>query len=97
MIQCPHCHEQFEIAPQAKVPWWKYDPGPSTRLGCGTLILIAIIVALFSNGPREEQERILRSLQKNVQTIEKKLDTLGDQVRKLSESTKPRPGHVLTR
>ena len=96
MFQCPHCHEQFDIAPKAKSPWWKYDPGPSANLGCGTLILIAIIVAIFSNANRGEEDRILRSLQEDVQAVGKKVDTLGDRIRNLS-SAKPAAGQAPAR
>ena len=97
MFQCPHCHEQFEIAPKAKVAWWKYDSSQSANLGCGTLILIAVIVAIFSNTRGGNEERTLRSLQENVQAVEKKVDTLGDQIRTLSASVKPASGPVPLR
>lgn len=47
MFQCPHCRKTIEIAASQKepVPWHQYDPGNGVSLGCGTLILIAIIVA----------------------------------------------------
>ncbi len=38
----------IEVESPAKVPWWRYDPGQNASLGCGTLIIIAIIVAAFS-------------------------------------------------
>jgi len=61
------------------------------------MILIAIIVAMFSNGHREDEDRVLRSLQENVQAVEKKVDTLGDQIRKLSASAKPAAGQAPAR
>ena len=46
-------------------------PNPHVQLGCGTLILIAIIVALFSNmGTKEE----LKEIRKQLDRIESKLD-----------------------
>ena len=50
MLVCPHCNQEIEFKALEKVPWWKKPiGGPSASLGCGTLILIAIIVAVFSD------------------------------------------------
>jgi hypothetical protein len=42
-------------------------------LGCGTLILIAIIVAIFSNGGTK---RNMENLENRLERIEKKLDSI---------------------
>lgn len=50
MLVCPHCNEEIEVSAAKDVSWWKYQPmNRGVSLGCGTLILIAIIVAVFSD------------------------------------------------
>jgi hypothetical protein len=49
----------------------------SAQLGCGTLILIAIIVAMFSGrGDVRETREEVRALQDQVTRIEAKIDSL---------------------
>ena len=43
-------------------------------LGCGTLILIAIIVAMFSRGGDETDA--IRDLRKDIQSLEQKIDRM---------------------
>ena len=75
MFPCPHCGKTIEVGPPAKVPWWKYDPGGArASLGCGTLILIAIIVAIFSRGADETDA--IRALRKDIQALEQKIDNI---------------------
>jgi hypothetical protein len=62
-VICPHCGKSSD-APWENVPWWKYDSGraPTVGLGCGTLLLIGIIVSIFSPGrDLDQQVRGLRS------------------------------------
>jgi hypothetical protein len=76
MFPCPHCHKPIEIgiAPNGKVPWYKLDPGNAkVSLGCGTLLLIGIIVALCSGGVSDEA---LQSLRQDIQRLERKIDSL---------------------
>jgi len=54
MLVCPHCSKEIEVKePKKEVSWWIYDGIGASRasgggsLGCGTLILIAIIVAII--------------------------------------------------
>ena len=50
MLVCPHCNQEIEFKALEKVSWWnKPIGGPSVSLGCGTLIIMAIIVSIFSN------------------------------------------------
>ena len=50
MLVCPHCNQAIEMNTPKDVPWWKYKPmDRGVSLGCGTLIIIAIIVAVFSD------------------------------------------------
>jgi hypothetical protein len=77
MFPCPHCGKAIDVGPPAKVPWYRHDPGgPTMSLGCGTLIMIAIIVAIFSRG--DEDSNAIRDLQKEVQALEQKIDDLGE-------------------
>ncbi len=53
----------------------------SVQLGCGTLIVIAIIVAIFSGGRSDnEVKRELRDLNQKVELLEKKIDTLNQRL-----------------
>lgn len=69
---CPYCGKTIDLGPSAKVPWWRDSGGPRASLGCGTLILIAIIVALFSRGDNEA----IRNLRKDIKALEKKIDKI---------------------
>ena len=79
MAVCPHCGKELDMSPRRQVPWWKYDPGPRANLGCGTLILIAIIVAMFSSRSSESVAR----LEQEVRTLQDKIDGLGHGIEKL--------------
>ena len=80
MAVCPHCGKDLDVSARRQVPWWKYDPGSSENLGCGTLILIAIIVALFSSHNSDSAA----SLRQEVRTLQEKIDQLGKGIEKLS-------------
>jgi hypothetical protein len=76
MFPCPHCHKPIEIgiAPDGKVPWYKFEPGNAqVSLGCGTLLLIAIIVAFCSGGISDTE---FESLRRDIERLEKKIDAL---------------------
>jgi hypothetical protein len=79
MAVCPHCGKELDMSPRPQVPWWRYDPGPTANLGCGTLVLIAIIVAMFSSRGTESVAR----LEQEVRALEKKIDGLGTRIEKL--------------
>jgi hypothetical protein len=73
VFSCPHCGKPIEVTPQAKVPWWRYDPGGTpVSLGCGTLILIAIIVAMFSGNAGSG----VQQLRNDIQALERKIGDL---------------------
>ncbi len=77
MFPCPHCGKPIAVEPQAKIPWWQDEPGGARGLGCGTLIIIAIIVAIFSRGGADdisELRKEIQSLQQKIDRIEVKLD-----------------------
>jgi hypothetical protein len=79
MAACPHCGKELDMSPRHPAPWWKYDPGPSANLGCGTLILIAIIVAMFSSRSAESVAR----LEQEVRNLQEKIDGLGEGIERL--------------
>ena len=75
MVPCPHCGKPIEVGPRAEVGWWKYDPGGTpVSLGCGTLLLIAIIVIIFSGGGSDGEA--LEALEQHMQVLEDKIDNL---------------------
>jgi hypothetical protein len=83
MFMCPHCGKELDVRPRPPRPpvsWWKYDPGPTANLGCGTLILIAIVVAMFSSRNTESVAR----LEQQVRALQEKIDGLGKGIEKLS-------------
>jgi cell division protein FtsL len=57
-------------------------------LGCGTLILIALIVAIFSNSGSNDVERELGSLRGDVQELKKAIDAQSQQIRDLHDAFK---------
>ena len=64
MLACPHCGKEIEAKAPEKVSWWKYQPvNRGVSLGCGTLIIIAIIVAVFS-GRNDISDDVSRLSQK---------------------------------
>lgn len=74
MSICPHCGKAH-AAPRENVPWWKYDPGgPTVGLGCGTVLLIGIVAAIFSRGGLNDLEQQVRDLNKEVQAMSDAID-----------------------
>ncbi len=72
MFHCPHCSKPIEVAPP-NVAWWRHESGGrNVSLGCGTLILIAIIVYMFSRGDTDA----INDLRKEIQTLEEKIDNI---------------------
>ena len=50
MLVCPHCNQEIEVSAAKDVSWWRHQStNRGVSLGCGTLIIIAIIVAVFSD------------------------------------------------
>ncbi len=83
LSSCPHCGKPIKSGRRDSVPWWRYDPGgPTVGLGCGTLIIIAIIVSIFSRSKDASDE--IRSLRTDVQNLDKKIDALQISVRRFA-------------
>jgi len=66
------------------------DHTQKATLGCGTLILIAIIVAIFSNRGSDDVERGLDKLRDDVQALKKSIDAQSQQIRDLHDMFKKR-------
>ena len=54
-------------------------------LGCGTLILIAVIVALFSHPGVGGLEREVRDLRSEVRELKKAVDAQSDEIKSLRQ------------
>ena len=50
------------------------NPDRKATLGCGTLILIALIVIIFSKGGSDELEKELRKTTTRLESLEKGID-----------------------
>jgi len=73
MFLCPHCQKPIEFSPGSMAPWWNRELGnPRASLGCGTLILIGIIVTVCSGGLRSNIDK----MRDEIQRLEKKVDAL---------------------
>ena len=77
MAHCPHCGAKVGAAARDGV-----------SLGCGTLILIAIIVSMFSGrgGNQSDVDAIRRdvgSIRQNIQALTTKVDAIDAAVRRI--------------
>jgi hypothetical protein len=61
------------------------DRYPPASLGCGTLIIIALIVLGFSNAASQQTVEELTKLRNQVGELKKSVDAQADQVRGLKE------------
>ncbi|MGO9462633.1 MAG: hypothetical protein ACLQIB_10205 [Isosphaeraceae bacterium] len=64
------------------------DHTQKATLGCGTLILIAIIVAIFSDHGTRDVERGLDNLRNEVRDLKQSIDSQSDKIRGLEELLK---------
>jgi len=55
-------------------------------LGCGTLILIALIVLIFSGRGGDEVKREIQSLDSTVQQMKSAIDMQSDQIKALRQT-----------
>ena len=65
-------------------------------LGCGTLIVIAIIVAIFSNNGMNDVGGRLDDLRGEVRELKKSIDAQAQQIRELHEMVKKRDAGLKT-
>jgi Sec-independent protein translocase protein TatA len=69
---CPRCRGRGRVPPVTPV-----------RLGCGTLIIVAIIVAIFSQVGNEDLESEISSLQLLVQELKQAVDSQTNEIQEL--------------
>jgi len=60
--------------------------GQEVNLGCGTLILIALIVLIFGRNSTGDLERQVRSLSSEVGELKKAVEAQTTQIKALQES-----------
>jgi hypothetical protein len=61
------------------------DRYPPASLGCGTLIIIALIVVFFSNAGSQKTEAEFTRLRNQVEELKRSVDAQTDQIRGLKE------------
>ena len=84
MATCPHCGQAIDFVPTGNTSIWKRNFTPG--LGCGSLIAIAVIVAIFSRGQTESAD--IQALSTNVRKLEEKVDTLTIPMKDLASQRK---------
>jgi outer membrane murein-binding lipoprotein Lpp len=87
MLSCPYCNQELEVAvSRQESAFWRRNLTPG--LGCGSMIAIAVIVAMFSRGNSDDIERLSREVQHlnaSVTALDQKLTTLTTSVDKLGK------------
>lgn len=64
--------------------------GQEVSLGCGTLILIAIIVMIFSRGGINDLEREVERLRSDIRELKSAVDNQTNQLKTLQEKLEKR-------
>jgi hypothetical protein len=62
------------------------DRSTQVSLGCGTLILIALIVLMFSGRSGDEVKREIQSLDSTVRQLKTAIDSQSDQIKALRQT-----------
>jgi hypothetical protein len=84
MPVCPHCGQEIGPVAAPNLAWWRLDMAPhGVSLGCGSLILIAIIVAICSGGGGLSSR--IERLDNDVQNLEHRMDELTKAVDRLAK------------
>jgi cell division protein FtsB len=63
----------------------------TVSLGCGTLILIALIVLIFSQGASDDVRREIQMLRQEVQSLTQSIKALEAELKDRDPSTPPAP------
>jgi hypothetical protein len=85
---CPQCGKSFDV-PKPKVPWWKYQPeGPTVGLGCGTLLLIGLIVAIFSRSGLDDLQMRVSGMRTSIEELKKASDAQTGEIREVRKAVK---------
>jgi hypothetical protein len=61
------------------------DRNLTVSLGCGTLIIIALIVMFFTRGSTKDLEREVQDLKTEVGALKKSIETQTDEIKALRE------------
>jgi septal ring factor EnvC (AmiA/AmiB activator) len=64
------------------------DNNTKASLGCGSLILIAIIVLIFSNGKNDEMEVELRGARTSIKSLESEIEAQSDTLSRIEDELK---------
>ena len=62
------------------------DRSQQVSLGCGTLILIALIVLIFGRGHNDEVEREVQNLSSTIRQLQTAVESQGDQIKALRQT-----------
>lgn len=62
------------------------NPNEKVGLGCGTFILIALIVMIFGNMGRDRYEPQINALQQSVEALNTRIETLEDKIDRQTET-----------
>ena len=74
----------------------EHSASQTVSLGCGTLILIALIVLFFGGGVNQDVKQDIRSLRQSVEEVRTALDAQAVEIKALRQAVeglqpKPRP------
>jgi Sec-independent protein translocase protein TatA len=78
-----------EDASSGKPPKVRLAQGQEVSLGCGTLVLIALIVLIFSGRGAGDLEREVRHLRSELSDLKKAVESQSAEIRRLSDRLPP--------
>lgn len=79
-----------DIQPADQAPKVRLVQGQEVSLGCGTLILIALIVLIFGRSSTRDVERQLEGLRTEVQQLRTSVESQTTQIQELRDRLVPR-------
>lgn len=77
MATCPHCGRELGAFGRTGMT--------PVRLGCGTLVIIAIIVAIFSQAGQDDLTRDVSGLRGTIATLKDSVASQNAEIRNLGE------------
>lgn len=78
-----------DFPPADQLPKVRLVQGQEVSLGCGTLILIALIVLIFGRGNTNELERQVDALRTDVQQLRTTIEEQSQQIQELRKQLVP--------
>jgi hypothetical protein len=78
-----------EDVSSGKPPKVRLAQGQEVSLGCGTLVLIALIVLIFSGRGSSDVEREVRRLRSEVTDLKKAVEAQSAEIRQLRDQLPP--------